>query len=255
MSRSPFPKALFASVLAHACAAAFLGGSWASQGPARTAPGERPPFEALLFLEPPAADPLPAESPRAPAAPPALAKAAKPAGRSAAKEPAFLPKDLPAAPESAARESVAEGAEIADPGEESPMASPAAASALGGEGNSFQAPGELPAGSAEGERPDDIGLRFYAEAWRQKVERAGSMNYPAPGGVRLEGSLRLEAVLAPDGTLISASILGGSGDPRLDEKALEIVRMAAPYARFPESLARRFGRIEIRRTVVFRAGP
>ena len=92
----------------------------------------------------------------------------------------------------------------------------------------------------------------YLDMWRQKVERIGRANYPAGG---LSGELSLLAVIRYDGTLEEARILESSGHPALDETALRIVRLAAPYAHFPTELHKSCDRLEIVRSWRFaRAG-
>ncbi len=88
----------------------------------------------------------------------------------------------------------------------------------------------------------------YLNMWREKVERVGNANFPA-GGVF--GRLRLLVVLDADGSLSRVSILEASGQQSLDEAALRIVRMAAPYQPFPVEMRKKYDQLEIIRTWVF----
>lgn len=88
----------------------------------------------------------------------------------------------------------------------------------------------------------------YLNAWRQKVERIGNSNYPA-GGVY--GDLRLLVVLRYDGALEEVRVLESSGHKVLDDAALRIVRMAAPYQDFPVEMRKKYDRLEIIRTWQF----
>ncbi len=88
----------------------------------------------------------------------------------------------------------------------------------------------------------------YLNMWREKVERVGNANFPA-GGVF--GRLRLLVVLDADGSLARVSILEASGQQSLDEAALRIVRMAAPYQPFPVEMRKKYDQLEIIRTWVF----
>jgi periplasmic protein TonB len=88
----------------------------------------------------------------------------------------------------------------------------------------------------------------YLNAWRQKVERIGNANYP-PGGVW--GSLRMLVVLRYDGALEEVRLLESSGHPSLDEAALRIVRLAAPYQAFTVEMRKKYDRLEIIRTWQF----
>lgn len=88
----------------------------------------------------------------------------------------------------------------------------------------------------------------YLNAWRQKVERVGNANYP---GGRVYGNLRLLVVLRHDGALEEVRLLESSGHKVLDDAALRIVRMAAPYQDFPVEMRKRYDRLEIIRTWQF----
>ncbi len=81
----------------------------------------------------------------------------------------------------------------------------------------------------------------YLVAWRHKVERIGTLNFPA--AAREAGPHTapiIEVAIASDGRLVDARIRRSSGDPALDQAALEILRMASPFDPFPPKLARRY---------------
>ena len=82
----------------------------------------------------------------------------------------------------------------------------------------------------------------YLDMWRQKIERIGRANYP-PGG--LSGELSLLAAVSYDGTLEEVRILESSGHPALDDAAVRIVRLAAPYSHFPTEMRKAYDRLEI----------
>ncbi len=88
----------------------------------------------------------------------------------------------------------------------------------------------------------------YLNMWREKVERVGNANFPGGG---LFGKLRLLVVLEADGTLTRVSILEPSGQKALDEAAMRIVRLAAPYQPFPVEMRKKYDQLEIIRTWVF----
>lgn len=70
----------------------------------------------------------------------------------------------------------------------------------------------------------------YIEAWRDKVERFGRLNYPEEAIRRdINGSLLLDVGVNKDGAIESMQILRSSGHKVLDKAALQIVRMAAPF--------------------------
>ena len=96
-------------------------------------------------------------------------------------------------------------------------------------------------------------LSYYFEAWRRKVERVGNLNYPDAARDRsLYGSLRLLVAIVPDGTLSDVRVLESSGHRILDDAALRIVRLAAPFPPFPPAMRRNTDVLEIVRTWQFR---
>ena len=95
---------------------------------------------------------------------------------------------------------------------------------------------------------------WYKDEWRKKVERVGNLNYPAQARQqRIYGSLRLLVSINRDGTLYEVQILESSGHDVLDQAALKIVRLAAPYTPFTGDL-NEFDRLEIIRTWRFDRG-
>jgi protein TonB len=94
----------------------------------------------------------------------------------------------------------------------------------------------------------------YEEEWRNKVERVGTLNYPAEARGKLYGNLRLEVALRPDGTIESIRLERSSGLKVLDEAAFRIVRMAAPYGEFPPDIRKDTDLLIITRTWFFGQG-
>lgn len=95
---------------------------------------------------------------------------------------------------------------------------------------------------------------YYMDAWRRKIERVGNLNYPAEASSqRIHGSLILRVTIKRDGTLDSVTLVESSGHPVLDNAAMRIVRLAAPYAPFTGDLME-FGILEITRTWRFEPG-
>lgn len=78
---------------------------------------------------------------------------------------------------------------------------------------------------------------YYKDAWRRKVERVGNQNYPAQARENsIYGSLRLLVAINRDGTLREVQILESSGHDVLDQAAIRIVRLSAPFAPFTGDL-------------------
>ncbi len=93
---------------------------------------------------------------------------------------------------------------------------------------------------------------YYLNAWRREVEQVGNLNYPGEArSRRIHGSVRMLVVIGADGTLREVQILESSGYPVLDKGALDIVRLAAPFPVFPESMRKRMEVLEIIRTWQF----
>ena len=92
----------------------------------------------------------------------------------------------------------------------------------------------------------------YMEAWRAKVERMGNLNYPEEARRRkLSGSLLLEVALNADGAINEIMIRRSSGEKVLDDAAIRIVELAAPYAPFPQKIKQETGILHIIRTWQF----
>ncbi len=84
---------------------------------------------------------------------------------------------------------------------------------------------------ANTQRREDIA---YLASWTRKVEKIGNMNFPYQARrKKLSGNLIMEVTLKPDGSLISVRILKSSKHKLLDKAAMDIVKLAAPYARVP----------------------
>ncbi len=95
----------------------------------------------------------------------------------------------------------------------------------------------------------------YEEAWRAKVERIGNLNFPdAAKRAKLSGHLRLAVTINADGSVKSVEVRKSSGHKILDDGAVRIVRLAAPYARFPEDIRKEYDQLVITRTWQFDAG-
>jgi len=94
----------------------------------------------------------------------------------------------------------------------------------------------------------------YEEEWRAKVERLGTVNYPAEARGKLYGNLRLTVTIRPDGSVDAVELDRSSGLKVLDAAAFRIVRMAAPYAAFPASIRRDTDLLVITRTWFFSQG-
>ena len=93
---------------------------------------------------------------------------------------------------------------------------------------------------------------WYVQNWVDKVTRVGNLNYPRQARqAGIHGDLRLLVALNKDGSIREVQILQSSGSSVLDDAAIQIVRMAAPFAPFSESMKDDFDVLEIIRTWSF----
>lgn len=89
----------------------------------------------------------------------------------------------------------------------------------------------------------------YLHDWSTKVEQVGNRNYPQEAlSRRITGSLRLAVVLNPDGSIYDIEVLQSSRHRILDDAALQIVRLSAPFAAFPPEIRQNSDRLKIIRT-------
>ena len=92
----------------------------------------------------------------------------------------------------------------------------------------------------------------YEAAWQRKVERVGNLNYP--GDVRrkkLSGALTLVVELDAGGNLLKATVKRSSGHKVIDDAALNIVKLAAPFAPLPMDLRKEYDVLVITRVWQF----
>ena len=94
----------------------------------------------------------------------------------------------------------------------------------------------------------------YEEDWRAKIERVGTVNYPAEARGKLYGTLRLTVTIRPDGSVESIDLDRSSGLKILDQAAFRIVQMAGPFAAFPASIRKDTDLLVITRTWFFAQG-
>jgi protein TonB len=81
----------------------------------------------------------------------------------------------------------------------------------------------------------------YLVAWRNKIERLGTLNFPqaawrAPGTRNPD----VEVVILANGTLESATVVHSSGSAKLDQAAVDILKLASPFDPFPKELSDRY---------------
>ena len=105
-----------------------------------------------------------------------------------------------------------------------------------------------------GARATEYRFAQYEDDWRQKIERIGTLNYPAEARGKLYGDLRLTVTIRPDGSVQSVDLDRSSGLKVLDAAAFKIVRMASPFAPFPPDIRKDTDLLVITRTWFFGPG-
>ena len=95
----------------------------------------------------------------------------------------------------------------------------------------------------------------YIGAWRGKVERIGTLNFPnAARNTGASANPELEVAIAADGKVESASIVRSSGDAELDQAALATLKLASPFDPFPPEMAAKYRVLRFKYEWVFTGG-
>lgn len=96
----------------------------------------------------------------------------------------------------------------------------------------------------------------FLDAWKRKVERIGTLNYPSAAKGKVYGSVTVWVELKmSDGSLYrDVEIKKSSGSPMLDKAAQRIVAMGAPYGQIPQAPDERFDNFGFARTLTFTRG-
>jgi periplasmic protein TonB len=85
-----------------------------------------------------------------------------------------------------------------------------------------------------------VGYAMYYKSFQRRVEDVGTLNFPQKNGKKLYGELVLNIPIFMDGTIYMKEggirVERSSGNPALDEAAVNIVRRSAPFGRFPPNM-------------------
>lgn len=73
----------------------------------------------------------------------------------------------------------------------------------------------------------------YLAAWKARMERLGTVNFPTVARAGQSGNPVVEVALEADGRLREVRVTRSSGHGALDQAALDLVRLASPYDPFP----------------------
>jgi protein TonB len=90
-------------------------------------------------------------------------------------------------------------------------------------------------------------VAVYLDHWRHRIERIGAANYPLDAVRRagFTGSPVLEVRLYASGRLGDVIVKRSSGFLTLDQAALNILRLSAPFEPFPRQLAAKHDALRI----------
>ncbi len=214
------------------------------------APTVAAPAPALTPAPSPAPEPAAAPAEPAKVTPATRAEAAKPRPKPAAGEPKAKakPKPQPAAktPAPAAKKTRISAAQL--------LASRSTeiarlTSELERKSAAFA---QLPRRKAISASTTEYKYASYMEAWRRKVENIGNLNYPEEARrKKMYGNLLLHVAVRADGSVERIRLLKSSGHKLLDDAAINIVRLAAPYAPFPKDIRKEVEVLDITRTWQF----
>jgi protein TonB len=93
-------------------------------------------------------------------------------------------------------------------------------------------------------RESDVAI--YLDSWRRKIERVGTMNFPEVARrQKLSGTPVIEVTIGSDGKLLETVIRRSSGHAEIDEAAMRILKLAAPFDPFPGELTAKHDEIRI----------
>jgi protein TonB len=93
-------------------------------------------------------------------------------------------------------------------------------------------------------RESDVAV--YLDSWRRKIERVGTINFPEVARrEKLSGTPVIEVTIGADGRLVQSVIRRSSGHAEIDEAALRILRLAAPFDPFPSELSAKHDEVRI----------
>jgi protein TonB len=86
---------------------------------------------------------------------------------------------------------------------------------------------------------------IYYDALRRKIEVRGTRDFPEYQGRKLYGELTMNVTIDSRGQVVDAEIVRPSGQKVLDQRALAIVRAAAPFGPFSKAMRQQADQIVI----------
>lgn len=94
----------------------------------------------------------------------------------------------------------------------------------------------------------------YLSGWDSKVERIGTLNYPAQAKGKLYGAVSVWVVLDGAGTVVRVDISRSSGYRVLDDAAKRIIEMGSPYGAVPAKVLDGADQLGFSRSLKFVSG-
>lgn len=111
---------------------------------------------------------------------------------------------------------------------------------------------ELPKRKFIGARTQGAVEAQYLDAWRQRIERVGTANFPEEAKRRgMFGSVMVTVAVRADGTVEKVEIDRSSGSSVLDSAVERIVALAGPFKPFPAALRKEADILHITRNWSF----
>jgi protein TonB len=86
---------------------------------------------------------------------------------------------------------------------------------------------------------------IYYDALRRKIEERGTRDFPEHRGHKLYGELTLNVTIDSHGRVVEVEVVRPSSQRLLDQRALAIVRAAAPYGTFNAAMRKQADQIVI----------
>jgi len=87
---------------------------------------------------------------------------------------------------------------------------------------------------------------LYLDSWRRKIELIGNQNYPERAKLeKIYGNLTLKVAINQNGTIHQVIVMNSSGSKLLDDAAIRIVRLAAPFNPLSEEMKKDTDILEI----------
>jgi protein TonB len=86
---------------------------------------------------------------------------------------------------------------------------------------------------------------LYYDKLRRTIETRGTLNFPQAGGQKLYGQLTMVITVDARGRLLQTEVAKPSGQPLLDQRAVAIVRSAAPFEVFSANMRRQADQIVV----------